>query len=498
LIFKKIDRKIRGVRRRNKPNMKKLFPGYYRLSKNDYSKLWRDCIFAFDANVLLNLYRYSPETRDEFLGILKDNSNRLWLPYQTALEYHQKRLIVIQQLADAYGSIQKLLKDTQNKIEDEFNTLAGRGRHPFIDETHFIEKITRTFTELEEEILNLSKKHPDLIDNDPVLEIVTTLFDGKVGSPYSFEQLTNVFREGEDRYKKKIPPGYRDNEKDDTNKYGDLVIWFQLIDFAKKEKHPIIFVTDDRKEDWWLKIKGRTIGPRPELIQEIVLEADILFYMYSADPFLEHARQYLKRKINQKAVDEIRDIRQREEESMQVGADTLELLKAASRFPSPPPDWLKAASTAAEAAARFQDQYQGSLAAAAEAALKFPSPPPEWLKVAGTAAEAALRFPSLYPDWLKAASTAAEAALRFPSPYPDWLRAASIAAEAASRYPGISQNTPAATPASVKLTEPQGSTNLKSDDKGLSKTHSSDGNMESPINSEDDKQPKKSNKNSDE
>jgi len=35
------------------------------------------------------------------------------------------------------------------------------------------------------------------------------------------------------------------------NKFGDLIIWKEMIEKAKAEKRPIIFVTDDGKSDWW-------------------------------------------------------------------------------------------------------------------------------------------------------------------------------------------------------------------------------------------------------
>ena len=330
--------------------MKKLFPGYYRPTEKEFSDLWNNCIFVFDANVLLNLYRYSLETREELLGILKDNADRLWLPHQAALEYHRSRLVVIQKTASAYEDIQNLLKDSLKKIENDLHSLVGKGRHPFVNETYFIEKITNFFTEIQTELDKLSQSHPDLIEDDPIQKAITDLFQDRVGSPYLTEQLTKIYQEGKDRYEKKIPPGYLDSEKDESKKYGDLILWHQIIDYAKVQKRPIILVTDDRKDDWWKKIKGQTIGPQPELIQEIVIETGILFYMYSADPFMEKAHDYLKRDINQKAVDEVREYREREEKYLNIVQNSL--YSEATRTPItsfPYPEGLGAAFTGSEA-----------------------------------------------------------------------------------------------------------------------------------------------------
>jgi len=69
--------------------MKKTFPGYYCLTEEEFSVLWNTCLFVLDANVLLNLYSYSQETSNELIGILKQISDRLWIPHQAALEYQK-------------------------------------------------------------------------------------------------------------------------------------------------------------------------------------------------------------------------------------------------------------------------------------------------------------------------------------------------------------------------------------------------------------------------
>lgn len=75
--------------------MKKLFPGFYQPTDTEFKKLWEKCTFVIDANVLLNLYRYPEEAKADLLKVFGKISDRLWLPYQAALEYQKNRLIVI-------------------------------------------------------------------------------------------------------------------------------------------------------------------------------------------------------------------------------------------------------------------------------------------------------------------------------------------------------------------------------------------------------------------
>lgn len=42
--------------------MKKTFPRLFKLSDRKIEELWQNAVFVFDANVLLNLYRYPEKT----------------------------------------------------------------------------------------------------------------------------------------------------------------------------------------------------------------------------------------------------------------------------------------------------------------------------------------------------------------------------------------------------------------------------------------------------
>ena len=87
---------------------------------------------------------------------------------------------------------------------------------------------------------------------DDILDKLLLLFDGKVGEGFDKSKISEIEKEGADRYKKKIPPGYKDNKKSNNN-YGDLIIWKELLQYAKENSKGIIFITGDRKEDWWNK-----------------------------------------------------------------------------------------------------------------------------------------------------------------------------------------------------------------------------------------------------
>src|SRR5665648_130391 len=105
--------------------MKETFPGYYQPTEEEFSEIWKNCIFVFDSNVLLNLYRYSSDTRDDLINILSEISERLWIPHQVAMEYLKDRLTVIQDQLNSYNKIREIVNKTSKIIEKELLYAAG-------------------------------------------------------------------------------------------------------------------------------------------------------------------------------------------------------------------------------------------------------------------------------------------------------------------------------------------------------------------------------------
>jgi len=294
--------------------MKKEFPGYYLPSDEEFNEIWKNCDFLFDANVLLNLYRYTKETRKALIDIFESVEDRIWIPHQAALEYHRNRINVIEEHLNAYKKVKEILSKKLNEIKSLLTQIYQNGRHPLLNCDNFINKLTILIEEHTSEVDELKEIHPDLIYDDPIKDKLTKLFEGRVCDQLDQEETENIIKIGEDRYKKEIPPGYMDEKKESPECFGDLILWFQIIKHAKKRNRAIIFVTDDRKKDWWYRPFIKTIGPRPELISEIEFEASVKFYMYSADPFMLWAKKYLDQKVDEQAINEVKIIRKYDEE----------------------------------------------------------------------------------------------------------------------------------------------------------------------------------------
>jgi hypothetical protein len=152
------------------------------------------------------------------------------------------------------------------------------------------------------------RKHPKWDEEDPIRDSITSLFEDRVGKPFSESELGEIYKEGQTRFSKKIPPGFLDQTKDAEAKYGDLIGWKQILNYAKEVSKPIIFITDEKYEDWWWKINDEIVGPRYELVKEMSVFCGMFFTMYNSRLFHKQAAKFLKRKINQNVNKEITEI----------------------------------------------------------------------------------------------------------------------------------------------------------------------------------------------
>lgn len=319
----------------------------YFMTESAEKGLFENALIVFDSSALLDFYYYSEETRNEiFNNLFEKLKHRLWIPNQVEFEFLKNRTKVINKPKQSYvdllhpnktqndsGYISKMetyineLKTNQlRSINGIFQTLEettkSKDKHPFLNPQNFqdfrkkivlLEKYIDGFEknfelfkdQIKKEIDSKIIKITNSMQKDSVLTNLQKYLS--VGKEFTYDQILDIIKEGELRYKNQIPPGYEDeSEKIGFQVYGDLILWKQVIDKSIEESKSIIFITNDNKEDWWLfDGKNKTKQPRFELIKEINDKADVLFWMYSSTDFLYKANSLLKAKIEPTTIEEV-------------------------------------------------------------------------------------------------------------------------------------------------------------------------------------------------
>lgn len=300
----------------------------YYLTEEREKELWKNSILAFDTSALLQFYYYSDNAKISIFETTFDAlQGRLWIPFHVAFEYLKNRVSTINKSysekydpleKESLQGIQKIIDSVSPKLDDLQSKTKSTDTHPFLDAMIIeefkskLDEFKRSFQEFDKKVRQQFENRRAEIDsmsnNDTVLAAVRKYFG--TGDAYSFARILEIVAEGETRYRSEIPPGYKDAKgKEGTQKYGDLIIWKQVLDHAKATKRPIIFVTNDVKVDWaYITEHGsekRIERPREDLIKEISDHANVDFWMYTFSQFLYTARKYLNTQIEKKVLEEV-------------------------------------------------------------------------------------------------------------------------------------------------------------------------------------------------
>ncbi|WP_416416462.1 PIN domain-containing protein [Paenarthrobacter aromaticivorans] len=262
-----------------------------------------------DANVLLSLYKVQASTSKLYLDSLHSRVEQLWITHQAAAEFHRHvHFVRGEQTADHKKRIQSIdsfleeIRKTQKKSRLQESELQRKA----------VESLLAFKDGLESE-LDAINKETNHQAPDALLARIAALFENRVGTEPSKTDLGVLHKQADERFADQIPPGFKDANKEGDQKYGDFVLWRQLMDHAAKECRDIIFVTDDDKADWWLKNDSKkSIAPRPELIQEfrsetsqdvLILNSSQFYYqLVPATDDAQHSQQVIAARQDMEAV----------------------------------------------------------------------------------------------------------------------------------------------------------------------------------------------------
>lgn len=187
--------------------MKDLFKGYRQtnLSKQEYKKIWSEATFIFDTNVLLNLYRYTVETRNSFLDIMEKIKDRIWIPYHVGLEFHRNRSDVI----ITHNQDFKKSQDTLNTAKDDLINNLNSYKKTLEKSVNELKRSTDPYSSCINDVLEIiTKKHEEALEkintlkngncespyDDIILQKLDEILANKMGSPYKTQEEVNAIQ----------------------------------------------------------------------------------------------------------------------------------------------------------------------------------------------------------------------------------------------------------------------------------------------------------------
>lgn len=239
-----------------------------------------ETIIVLDTNIILALAKYSLYSSKKLLELLYYCNELLWIPNQVFKEYNANKHKIFGDIKKRFEKLEKNLLEVNRKNGQKLRSaLENSIKYNYLG----IEKMEKALLGKTDELDEIIKSYKDTIGDEYLIitqysgeiigEIEKFVSDLKennqIGEKISFRSKIEIIRQGEIRYKYKIPPGYKDDNKDGVEKFGDLFVWKEILELpAHKPVKNIIFVTDDLKNDWWKETKEKELVIRDELLTE--------------------------------------------------------------------------------------------------------------------------------------------------------------------------------------------------------------------------------------
>lgn len=220
-------------------------------------------LVVLDTNVLLAPYRSSSEALDaivETYTALKKES-RLVVPAQVAREFARNRPALLTQL-------QKTIQDARGvsvngKLEPLPILSAAQEYQDASRELQVASQALRRFREL---IEKLSVRIASWEHDDPVLQAYRPILEASVVRDLA-EPDAGLHAIKKARFESGLPPGNKDANKEDGG-LGDVAIWLTILELGKALNRDLVFITEERKADWFHKYGEHRLFPRYELVEE--------------------------------------------------------------------------------------------------------------------------------------------------------------------------------------------------------------------------------------
>ena len=313
-------------------NYKEEFYGFYREPFNKENMTSENTIIVFDTNSLLNVFRFTPEASKEYFEIIQSIQDKIYIPYLVALEFHFHKSEALLLNEVNVTKFKNNFSKNWNKVKSEaaktlFSGLSYRNDKDNKELNTYLSDLLNSKeldieNKLVEKISSISKNQTNIFN------ALVEIMQSKTGERYTQNVIIDIEKEGEERYKNEMPPGFNDANKKLSRsyngikyqqKFGDLIIWKDIIKKATNDKiKNVIFVTSDGKRDSKTDLNHKTcvgidgngknkyqvIGPRIELIEEMKNETGADFYLMDE---LEFMKQFSQEEVSSRVVKSISD-----------------------------------------------------------------------------------------------------------------------------------------------------------------------------------------------
>lgn len=215
-----------------------------------------------DTNILAYLYKLHEAARREFFewSDTVTAASRLAIPGWAASEYLSR---VTSKTLDSYTPKSKEPSQAKKALDALYETASLFVDEPLLsriafagDRVAYLNGFRQAIDALEQYTRAFSQQFdPGVIHQQVVEHLSAATLDSDLTV-----LCTRASQEGSARFEHRLPPGFRDGNKNE-NRYGDLIIWFEILDKSATSAAAfpnVLFITNDEKSDWVYAPRMRT------------------------------------------------------------------------------------------------------------------------------------------------------------------------------------------------------------------------------------------------
>lgn len=255
-----------------------------RLEKDmNINLLDENTLIIMDTNVWLDIYKLPPSAIESIVLAINKHKKKFWLPNQVYLEFNRHVKKSRDEALNRYCKIKdiacELISNTKNKINQEFENLKRNNLLDAVEvQENFNVKISELLSQVKNDLVLLDESYQSDIacisKVDIILNLIEVLRDDSKTTGFSVKELIKIYEEGEIRFKYKVAPGYTDVKKENyenendflLRKYGDLIIWKEILKRVEQTNINLLFIQNEKKSDWWESHSANSVSK--VLIQE--------------------------------------------------------------------------------------------------------------------------------------------------------------------------------------------------------------------------------------
>ncbi|MGC4705670.1 PIN-like domain-containing protein [Enterococcus faecium] len=300
-------------------NLKDLFPEFYqsKLEKSDLIKE-KENLIIIDTNYFLDILQMPISVSKKYIEALEKVKENIYIPYLVALEFNFKKSSKKKEKIKQIKKYKDNIANSISELEKNISTIDLVDTDEVDKFTKEMLSLTKDYSKSLKELLERNIESMITKEEDDIYEKLIRLIENRIGNEYEQEWIDEIETEGEERYKNNIPPGFADDNKGSEEepvrrygdikyqrKFGDLLIWKDIIEYSKKcnkKGKKVIFVTNDgkskKKNDLLFKIHDLTVGPHIHLMNELKTSAEKELYILDNFRFIQLITDLTDSEIN--------------------------------------------------------------------------------------------------------------------------------------------------------------------------------------------------------